>query len=70
MYRYVPARLKVTLYVTPTPPRCPLLVKLGVPTDCTVCGTAGPVTQVQVTLVPTATVSTAASVVQFLSLRK
>ena len=40
------------------------------PTDCTVCGTAGPLAQVQVTVVPTATVSTAGSVVQFLSLRK
>jgi len=34
-------------------------VKLGEPTDCTLCGKASEVAQVQVTVPPTATVSTA-----------
>jgi hypothetical protein len=43
----------------PAPLWIPLLVKLGEPVDCTLCGKASVVAQVQVTVPLTATVSTA-----------
>jgi hypothetical protein len=62
--------VKVKLYVVPTPPMSALLGKLGVLMDCTLCRTLMPLTQVQVTFVPTGTVSTAGLIDWFLSLRK
>jgi hypothetical protein len=47
-----------------------LLGKLGVLMDCTLCRTLRPLAQVQVTFVPTGTVSTAGLIDWFLSLRK
>ncbi len=68
LYRYTPGAVNLTLCVIPTPPVSALLGKFGVPTDCTLCRTAGPLIQVHVTSWPTATVSTAGSTEKFCSL--
>jgi hypothetical protein len=47
-----------------------LLAKLGEPSDCTLCGMVAPLAQVQVTVPPTATVSTAGLDDPLWSLRK
>ena len=51
--------LNVNVYFVPFPLWVVLLVKPGDPSDSTLCGVSPVLVQVQVTVVPTATVSTA-----------
>jgi hypothetical protein len=58
-YWYVPGVMNVTLWVVPFPVNVPLLVKLGDPSERTVCDVLPVLVKVQVTVVPAATVSMA-----------
>ena len=55
----MPGVVKVNVYVWPLPVRVVLLVKVGATSECTLCGVAPVLLQVQVTVVPAETVSTA-----------
>jgi hypothetical protein len=63
VYWYVPAATNVKEYVWPGPTKMLLLVKLGEPSDSTLCDMRAVFTQVHVTVPPTTTVSTAGFVV-------
>jgi hypothetical protein len=58
-YWYVPGVLNVKVYVVPLPLNSPLLEKVGDPSERTVCAVDPVLFRVQVTVVPTATVSMA-----------
>src|SRR5215510_11509899 len=69
LYRYVPGDGNVSWYVLPFPVSTAPLGKVGVLTDCTVCGTPPVLTHVHVTVPPATTVSTAGFDEPFRSLR-
>jgi hypothetical protein len=58
-YWYVPGVVNVKVYVLPLPVKMSLLVNVGASSECTLCGVSPVLLQVQVTVVPAATVSTA-----------